>query len=402
MNRQRWALTAAGLLVLGLLAWAAWPEPLVVETVPLVRGDFVREVVEDAQTRVRARYTVSAPLAGQLLRPRLQAGDAVRAGQTVAEIWPASATLLDSRSQGEQAERVAAMQATFARAQANRARAHSAQEQARADWQRSQALAAQGFVAATQQEAAQRVWQQRQQELAMAEQELAAAQHDLQRLRIGLQGPVRVPMGTPWSVTTPVAGQVLKLHRDSEGPVAAGAPLLEVADPGQTEVVVELLTTDAASLSAQASARLTHWGGQANLAARLRRIEPGAYTKVSALGVQEQRVKAIFDWAETPPTTLGDGYQLEIRIVAQQASGVLLAPVGAVFPLGSGHAVFVVQGGRARQHPVELLARNGQQAWLRSELAPGTRLVSYPPVTLRDGTRVKIRGASPGGSGKSF
>ena len=386
-------MAAAALLVLGLLVWAAWPEPLAVETAPLVRGDFVREVVEDAQTRVRARYTVSAPLAGQLLRPRLQAGDAVRAGQTVAEIWPASATLLDSRSQGEQAERVAAMQATLARAQANRARALTAQAQARADWQRSQALAAQGFVAATQREAAQLAWQQRQQELAMAEQELASAAHDLQRLRIGLQGPLRVPAGTPWPVRTPVTGQVLKLHRDSEGPVAAGAPLLDVADPGQTEVVVELLTADAASLPAQASARLTHWGGEASLSARLRRIEPGAYTKVSALGVQEQRVRAIFDWTEPPPASLGDAYQLEIHVVAQQAPGVLLAPVSAVFPQGTGHAVFVVEGGRARQHTVELRGRNGRQAWLHTAQTPGTRLVNYPPANLRDGARVK--GAGP-------
>lgn len=382
-------MAAAALLVLGLLAWAAWPEPLVVETAPLVRGDFVREVVEDAQTRVRARYTVSAPLAGQLLRPRLQAGDVVRAGQTMAEIWPASASLLDSRSQGEQAERVAAMQATLARAQANQARAQSAQAQGRADWQRSQALAAQGFVAATQQEAAQLAWHQRQQELAMAEQELAAAQHDLQRLRIGLQGPVRVPMGSPWPVSTPVNGQVLKLHRDSEGPVVAGAPLLDVADPAQTEVVVELLTADAASLPAQASARLTHWGGEGQLAARLRRIEPGAYTKVSALGVEEQRVKAIFDWAETPPTTLGDGFKLDIHIVAQQAQGVLLAPVSAVFPLGTGHAVFVIEGGRAQQRALALRARNGQAAWVEADLPVGSRLIVYPPSGLRDGDRVR-------------
>ncbi|MEN9889435.1 MAG: hypothetical protein RL559_1472 [Pseudomonadota bacterium] len=393
MNRQRWAIAAASLLALGLLAWAVWPEPLTVETAPLVRGDFVREIVEDAQTRVRERYTVSAPLAGQLRRPALQAGDTVHAQQTVAEIWPASASLLDSRSQGEQAERVAAMQATLARAEANRARARSAQAQALADWQRSQALAAQGFVAPTQQEAARLAWQQRQQELAMAEQELASAAHDLQRLRIGLQGPVRAPQGAPWPVRTPVAGQVLKLHRDSEGPVAAGAPLLDIADPGQTEVVVELLTADAASLPAQAEARLTHWGGEASLPAQLRRIEPGAYTKVSALGVQEQRVKAIFDWVGPPPPALGDGYQLEIRIVAQQAPGVLLAPVSAVFPLGTGHGVFVAEAGRARQHAVELLGRNGQQAWLRTPLGPGTRLVSYPPAHLRDGDR--IRSASP-------
>jgi HlyD family secretion protein len=395
MNKQRLTIVTASLLVLGLLGWALWPEPLQVETATLAQGDFVREIVEDAQTRVRERYTVAAPLAGHLLRPRLQAGDAVQAGQTVAEIWPASASLLDSRSQGEQAERVAAMQATLARAQANRARAQTAEQQALADLQRSQALAGQGFVSTTQQEAAQLAWRQRQQERAMAEQELAAAEHDLQRLRIGLQGPGRPGAGTVWHVNTPIAGRVLKMHRDSEGPVAAGAPLLDVAEPQQTEVVVELLTSDAASLPTQATARLSHWGGEPDLAARLRRIEPGAYTKVSALGVEEQRVKAIFDWTQAPPRTLGDGYKLEIRIAAQQAQGVTLAPVSAVFPMGTGHAVFVLDAGRARQHAVQLRGRNGQHAWLHTDLPPGTVVVAYPAATLRAGQR--IQALKPGG-----
>ncbi|MFM7025676.1 MAG: efflux transporter periplasmic adaptor subunit, partial [Limnohabitans sp.] len=155
MNKKRLAISAAALLSLGLLMWAAWPEAQQVETVRLVRGDFVRELVEDAQTRVRERYTVSAPLAGQLVRPVAKAGDAVTAGQVVAEIWPAASGLLDVRSQGEQRERVAAMEDSAERARANRARAQAAEQQARADLQRSQTLARQGFVSSTQQETAQ-------------------------------------------------------------------------------------------------------------------------------------------------------------------------------------------------------------------------------------------------------
>lgn len=389
MNKKQLSFLAGGLLALGLLAWAVWPEAQQVETAALVRGDFVRELVEDAQTRVRERYTVAAPVSGQLVRPTLKAGDALVAGQTVAEIWPATSGLLDARSQAEQRERVGAMEASQARAQANQARAQAALQQAQADLQRTESLARQGFVSPTQQESAQLALQQRRQELAMASEELDSAAHDLRRLRIGLSQPATPGAGAPWRVSAPVAGRVLRLHRDSEGPVTAGSPLLDIGDPGRLEVVTELLTEDAASLPAQARATLGHWGGPQTLAARLLRVEPGAFTKVSALGVEEQRVRAVFEWANAPPAGLGDGYKMEIRIAVQQAPGVLLAPVSAVFPHAQGHAVLVVEGARVRLQAVQLQARNGLQAWLQTDLAPGTRLVIYPPASLRDGDRVR-------------
>jgi len=389
MNKKQVATVGASLLALGLLVWAAWPEPLQVETARIGRGEFVRELVEDAQTRVRERYTVSAPLAGQLVRLHLKAGDAVAPGQTVAEIQPATAGLLDSRSQGEQRERVGAMEASLARAQANQARARAALQQAQTDVQRAESLSRQGFVAPTQQESAQLALQQRRQELAMADQELDSALHDLRRTRIGLTVPAGTGGSTLWRVKAPVAGRVLRLHRDSEGPVAAGAPLLDIGDPRQLEVVTELLTEDAASLPEQARATLGHWGGEARPSARLVRIEPGAFTKVSALGVEEQRVRAVFDWIGSPPNGLGDGFKMEIRIVVQQAENVPLAPVSAVFPHGQGHAVFVLDGGRTRLQPVQVLGRNGQQAWLQTDLPTGTVVVVYPPATLREGERVR-------------
>jgi len=390
MNKKTLGIAAAGLLAVGLLVWAAWPEPLAVETVRLARGDYVRELVEDARTQVRERYTVTAPLAGLLLRPSLKAGDTVTAGQVVAGIQPAQPVLLDPRSQGEQRERVSAMQATLARNQANLARARAAEQQAEADLQRTESLARQGFVSPTQQESAQLTLQQRHQERAMAEQDVNTAAHDLQRLRIGLSQPAVVGSKALWPVHSPVSGRVLKLHKDSEGPIAAGAPLLDLGDPRQLEIVTELLTEDAASLPAQANATLSHWGGQARLGARLSRIEPGAFSKLSALGVQEQRTHVVFEGLEPLPSGLGDGYRMEIRIVVEQATGVPLAPVSAVFPHASGHAVFVVEDRRVRLRTVDVLSRNGQLAWLRTELPEGTVLVAYPPVSLRDGDRVKM------------
>lgn len=389
MNKKKIVYAAAGLLVLGLLTWAAWPEAQKVETARLTQGDFVRELVEDAQTRVRERYTVAAPMAGQLVRPVLKAGDQVTAGQVVAEIWPASPALLDVRSQSEQRERIGAMEATLARAQANQARARAAEQQAQADVKRSESLAAQGFVSPTQQETARLTLQQRRQELTMAGEELDSVAHDLRRLRIGLSQPGSTGAGPATRVTAPVSGRVLKLHRDSEGPVAAGAPLLDLGDPAQQEIVTELLTEDAASLPPQVSARIDHWGGEGSRRAQLLRIEAGAFTKVSALGVEEQRVRAVFAWQDSPPPGLGDGFKMEIRIAVQSAQGVPLVPVGAVFPQGQGHAVFVIDGGRARLQQVQLLGRNGQQAWLRTTLPSGSVVIAYPPSKLRDGDRVK-------------
>ena len=390
MNTKNLAYAMASVLGIGLLVWAAWPEAQQVEIARLSQGDFVRELVEDAQTRVRERFTVSAPLTGQLLRPQLQAGDTVTAGQVLAEILPAPSVLLDPRTQGEQRERVAAMQATLDRTQANHARAMAAEQQAQTDLQRTQSLAARHFVSATQLESAQLALQQRQQERVMAEQERRSAEHDLQRLRIGLSQPASQRMGPRLALPSPGSGRVLKLHRDSEGPIAAGAAILDIGDPGQLEVVTELLTTDAASLPAQAPATLGHWGGgEGVLHARLSRVEPGAFTKVSALGVEEQRVKAIFHWLDAPPAGLGDGFKMEIRITLQRAQSVPLVPVSTVFPHGQSHAVFVVDRGRARLHPVQLLGRNGQQAWLRTDLPTGTVLVAYPSTTLRAGDRVQ-------------
>lgn len=389
MNHKKLTIATASLLALGLLAWAAWPEPQRVETVRLAQGDFVRELVEDAQTRVRERYTVAAPLSGALVRPMLRAGDAVQAGQVVAEIRPAAPGLLDARSLAEQQERVGAAQAGLARAQANQARARAAEAQAQADLQRSESLARQGFVSSIQLETSQLALQQRRQELRMATGEVDTAAHELQRLRIGLTQATGSQGSPLWRITAPVAGHVLRLHRDSEGPVTAGTPLLDLGDPRQQEIVTELLTEDAAGLPDQAQATLGHWGGEGRLNARLSRIEPSAFTKVSALGVAEQRVKAVFDWQDPPPAGLGDGFKMEIRIVVQQARDVALAPVSSVFPHGSGHAVFRVEAGRARLQQVTLLGRNGQQAWLRTDLGTGAELVAYPAATLRDGVRVQ-------------
>lgn len=400
MNRQgepmKNKLVMAGALglIAALLWWALRPSAVEVETAQLTQGDFERTLFEDGKTRVRARFTVSAPLTGQLERIRLQPGDAVRQGDTVAVLWPVNANLLDERARQEQVERVAAMQATLAKAQANVARARVTLDQAGRDTARTDDLAQKGFVSPNQVEASRLTLALRHQEMAMAAQEVTAAEHDLARLQIGMRVPRAGPSGAgPWPVTAPADGRVLKLHRDSEGVVTAGTALLDIGDPGQLEVVVDLLTDEAAQLSPGAKAELTRWGGAQALQARLGRIESGAFTQVSALGVQEQRVHAVLELISPAQEwrSLGDGFKVEVRIVAQQATGVMQVPVSALFPSGNGHAVFVVRDGHVRQAPLELVARNERSAWVNTDLPVGTLLVVYPPSALKAGDRIQIR-----------
>lgn len=393
-NKRMWA--GALTLMALLLGWALYPDAVEVEVAQVTQGDFERSLLEDGKTRVRARFTVSAPLTGQLERIRLQPGDAVQAADVVAVLWPAPSALLDERSRQEQTERVAAMKATLAKAQANVARASAALNQARKDLARSDDLAHQGFVAPHQKEASRLAMALRQKEMDMAEQEATAAQHDLARLQIGIAPPRTGPHTTgPWQVQTPAAGRVLKLHRVSEGVVTLGTALMDIGDPQQMEVVVDLLTEEAAQLSPGAHAELTRWGGPHPLRARLERIEPGAFTKVSALGVEEQRVHAILALISPPQEwlTLGDGFKVAVRLVAQQASGVMQVPVSALFPAGHQHAVFVAQEGRARQTALEVVARNERTAWVKTSLPAGTLLVVYPASGLQNGQRIQFKKA---------
>lgn len=397
--------SAAGAAVIATLAWAFWPRPMEVDVASVRTGTFERHVQEQGKTRVRARYAITAPLAGTLARITLQQGDSVAQGAVIATLTPVAPALIDSRSQQEQAERVGAMEANVARAGAAIERAQVALVQARADLQRSQTLAKQGFVSPTQSESGALTVQLREKDLEAARLEEHGARHELEQLRIALR---RVREGgalaAQWVVRSPVAGRVLRVHKDSEGVVAAGTPLVDIGEPTQLEVQVDLLSEDAAQVRAGAAALLTHWGGSKDLNAQVRRVEPAAFTKVSALGVEEQRVNVLLDI--TSPAgdwpALGDGFKTDVRILVQAAEQATLVPVSAVFPAGKGSAVYVLDQGRAREQAVTLRARNGRDAWIEGALPNGTQVVVYPPPALKDGTRIRARntptapGSAPG------
>jgi HlyD family secretion protein len=229
-------------------------------------------------------------------------------------------------------------------------------------------------------------------EVARAERE-AAVHEQAQAAAALLPVSGGVQAGRPLTVRSPVDGVVLKIPQPSEATVAPGAPLLDIGDPARMEVIAELLTTDAVQARPGGAAIVERWGGPP-VAARVRLVEPAAFTKVSALGIEEQRVKVVVD-LEGPPQAwraMGDGFRVTLRILTQQVEQAVLAPVGALFPIGDGGmGVFRVEDGRARLQPVDLGGRNGSDAWVRTGLKPGDRVIIYPPPTVADGQRVQSR-----------
>ena len=390
---------AAGAAALALLAWAFAPRPLPVELGQVSLGPFETTIDEDGRTRLADRYVVSAPLAGRLARITLREGDAVEAGAVLATLQPVLTPLLDERSRREQQARADGAQSAVRQADKRAEAARVALERARDELKRSEQLALQGFVSPNKLADDRLAVQGAQKELEAAAEGAQVARHELALARVAL-GVVRAPASAAapaaFELRAPVAGRVLRLHQSSEATVALGAPLIEIGDTRQLEIVAELLTADALQARPGSPVRVERWGGPALLEGRVRRVEPAAFTKVSALGVEEQRVNVIIDltspreqWA-----ALGDGFRVGVRVLTRSEPKVLKLPVGAVFPRpapAEGHAAFAVDGGRARLVPLRVLARNGSEAWIDQGLAEGQAVVLYPPATLTDGARVAPR-----------
>jgi HlyD family secretion protein len=395
--RNRWIAAAAAAFAVALLAWALAPRPLAVETAPVALAAFERVVVEDGRTRRRERYTVSAPLAGRLERITLQPGDTVAANAAVARLAPGLAPMLDARSSAQLRERVAAAQAGVAQAATRTAAARIALEQAEASRRRSESLAQQGFVSPTQAESDRLATRAAEQALATARAGEDVASHELAQARAALATAQSGPGGAAFVVRAPVAGQVLRVLQESEGMVALGTPLLELGDLSRLEIVAELLTTDALQARPGTPVRIERWGGPDVLEGRVERVEPAAFTKVSALGVEEQRARVLV--RITSPrerwSALGDGFRVGLGFVVERQARVPTVPLAALFPRpvadGGGPAVFVLKDGRAVLTPITVKARGAGSAWVGPELPEGATVIVYPPAALRDGSRVTVR-----------
>ena len=383
--------------LLTLLVLVFMPSPKEVEIARVRQGRFERFVQEDGKTRLRERYVVSAPLTGSVTRIDIKQGDSVERGAVIATLQAPAPALLDVRSRAEQAARIGVAQASVARARANMERARAALDQARAELRRSEALAQQGFLSPNQNETGQFNVRLRERELESARQEEDAAGHELEQARIAvtqfthlraLNGKQRA-----YTVLAPISGKVLKVLQQSEGIVTAGMPLIELGDPSALEVVVDVLTEDAAQIKSGAMVQLSNWGGPQVLSGQVRLVEPAAFTKVSALGVEEQRVNAVIDITSQAKQweSLGDGFKVDVRVVVQTVDQATMVPLSALFPLGARSGLFVVEQGRARLREVDIAARNGIDAWVKAGITAGTQVIVYPDTKLKDGEKVKPR-----------
>jgi HlyD family secretion protein len=377
----------------GLLALALWPTTLMVDTVTVSRGALVVTVDEEGRTRVRERFVVSAPVAGRVLRIELQPGDPVRRGAIVARMRAETPPLLDARTRAEAEAAVESASAALGRARAEEQRARTALAQAQRELTRSRELAAAG-VATTQEIEAREADRQLAQEVANAAAfAVRAASAELERAQARLAPSSGETTGGIVTVPAPVNGVVLRRLRESESVVPAGEPLLEVGNPCQLEIVADLLSTDAVRVNAGARATVEQWGREAVLHATVRRIEPSAFTKISVLGVEEQRVNVLLDLVNPvePCTALGDAYRVEVRIVIWEAPSVLKVPTSALFRDGERWAVYAVSAGRARHTIVELGHQTGREAEVTSGLSEGARVIVHPGDQITDGAHIKER-----------
>jgi HlyD family secretion protein len=384
------ALVAAG-LVLGFM-----PRAVPVDLATVTHAPLTVTVEEEGKTQVRERYLVAAPVAGYVRRIDLKAGDAVAVGQVLAVIEPARSVALDPRTRAQAQAQASAAQAALAVAQQNARAATAAAELAQQERSRAESLQQSNFLSAQALDTARSAETRARAAQLASENAVKVARFELDMARAAIASAARLQAGgaaEQFQVRAPVASRVLKLLHESEGPVEAGQPLLEIGDPESLEVEVEVLSTYAVKIAPGSRVILDRWGGDRPVQGTVRVVEPSGFTKVSALGVEEQRVRVIVDFTSPREAwqRLGDGYRVDARFILWEGKDVLQLPTSALFRHGEGWAVFAVKGGRARLTPLEIGERAGLATQVLSGLAADAQVISHPDDTLSDGARVKPR-----------
>ncbi len=387
------ALTVA--LVLALLAWSFRPRPLLVDPVLAEPALVTVSVREQAYTRVQDRFEISAPLAGYAPRVELDVGDPVEAGQVLLELQPLPSALLDPRAREVARVEVARAEAVLASAEATLQARRADAELAERELQRLEPLFERGTISASQLDRAAADQHRAQAELRAAESGLEVARQSLRYARAAL-GAGDAADSIPEAVTirAPVAGRVLTVEHSSAGVVVPGQKLLCIADPRSLEVVAEVLTADAVRIQPGTMVDLERWGGELPLSGRVRRVEPAGFTKVSALGVEEQRTRVIIDPAGDAPgwAALGDGFRVEARFILWREQVAVSVPNSALFRHADGTAVFVIEDGRARIAPVRTGPRGELRTPILAGLEAGQLVIDHPAKDIEAGARVRAFG----------
>ncbi|MDB5939743.1 MAG: Secretion protein HlyD [Polaromonas sp.] len=392
-SRRRLALVFLAFLIAVGLFLGFRPQPIEVDVGTAQRAPLRVTIEQEGRTRVQERYVVAAPVNGYARRVPLDVGQAVERGATLVELEPMRAEVLDPRRRAEAQARIAATAATLSAAEQRVQAATSAATLAQKELQRVRELRPGGFVSGTAEDRAASEAERSAAELRSAQFAAATARHELEAARAALHYAASSSSTGLVAVRAPVAGRVLKIPRKSEGTVTTGQPLIEIGDPRTLEVEVDVLSADAVRLKHGTRVVFERWGGEGVLEGVVRVIEPAGFTKVSALGVEEQRVWVIaaFTSPQQQWQRLGDGYRVEASFIVWGADDVLQIPASSLFRDGNGWAVFAVEQDKAVKRRVEVGQRSGLAAQALSGLQPGERVIVHPDDRVREGVRVTAR-----------
>lgn len=387
-----WTLVFLGLAVAITVAFI--PKPIEVETALAAEGPLRVSIQEDGKTRIREKYTVSAPVVGRLSRIELEAGDEVCASDNlIAVILPAEPTMLDARSKAQAEARVKQANAAVQRAAVNSEQAKLNLELSEANFERIRKLRDTKAVSQTEFDIVRSVFLSRTQAIKTSQFDQEIAKYELNMAQTALMkfNTDDVDSATdPFKIFAPVAGRVLRVFQESSTVVNVGAPLMEIGDPSNLEIEVDVLSTDAVKIQPGSKLTIVHWGGESPLNATVRVIEPAAFTKISSLGVEEQRVNVIADFDEPVERIerLGDGYRVEANITIMEVSNVLSVPNSSLFRHQREWHVFVVVDGVARMKPVTTGVQNDTHTQIESGIAPNDEVILYPSDTVVAGCKV--------------
>ncbi len=384
-------------LAIGGAVWFAWPAPVPVDFATVVQGPMEVSVEDEGKTRVRHVYTVSAPVTGKVLRTPRKIGDRVTADETIVAVMQAtSPAFLDIRSREELQAAFAAADAAVGFAEHEVRRIEAALEFARSELQRAQALARKDVIAARALDKATVDVETNEHALASARAQIEVKRSERASIAARLNEPTSEAappdLARGIQLRAPVSGRVLAIPQESEAVVKAGAPLIEIGDPRDLEIVVDLLSSDAVQVEVGSSVRIEGWGGP-SIRAQVTRVDPAGFTKVSALGIEEQRVRTIVDLLDPPEawSRLGHDFRVIAHVTLWNAEDVLTVPVASLFRRADEWAVFAVKDGRARSTVVEIGRRNNRVAEVLGGLSAGDRVILHPSDRITDGTAVSGR-----------
>lgn len=388
---------------LGGLIYALWiPKPISIEIVTVDSGTVEITVEDDGETRVRERYTITAPMAGKLVRLDVHPGDKVeKNGKQIATLEPLDPSLLDARARMENEGRVKAAEAAIARADQATSAAVEAVELAEHDWQRSKELLGSGAISRAEYDQSDHRYRIVQAELRAANFLRAIAEHELAIANAALFSS-EGKGSDPIQIHSPIDGVVLRVYREDAGVVASGIPLLEIGNPRELEIQIDVLSTAAVSVRPGNHVTIESWGSERPLMGRVRRVEPSAFLKISALGVEEKRVLVLIDidtpWEERKE--LGDGFRVEAKIIVETSDPTITrVPTAALERDGSDYFVYKIQPSgigapRVRRLPIKVGKSNRSVCEVISGILAGDEVVVYPPEKLRDGSSVRISRSS--------